>query len=184
MYGVVGLISKILWAAKKMITLKEYFDVVDYRITEGSDFGWDCFGENVYTLSAWNGCHDGWSACITFNTITQVVFMVEACDYGNSRAYRYFNPAYKEQYTAGGGVVNHNQAWDDINFTDLELSEDWLEKARAIVLGKTYDTRIKIPVDLTDKELLHLFKSAHENDLTLNQYVNNLLLAEITLHKQ
>ena len=76
-----------------MITLKEFMEVVDYRITEGSDYTWQCFGEEAkpYTLSAWNGNQDGWSFNITFDTRTQEVYMVESCDYKHQRAYRLIN---------------------------------------------------------------------------------------------
>ena len=40
-----------------MITLKDFMEVVDYRVTEGSEFTWTCFGPAAYTLSAWNGDH-------------------------------------------------------------------------------------------------------------------------------
>ena len=71
-----------------MITLKQWIELVDYRITEGSDYDHDGFGDNQYSLTSWNGEHDGYSFNIVFDTRTQIVYLVEACDYKNSRAYR------------------------------------------------------------------------------------------------
>jgi hypothetical protein len=36
-----------------------------------------------------------------------------------------------------------------------------------------------IEVDLTDEEFLHLAKCAHEQDITLNQLVNSILLQHL-----
>ena len=41
-----------------MITLKEWMELVDYRVTEGSDYGWNCYGPNVHMLDSWNGDQD------------------------------------------------------------------------------------------------------------------------------
>jgi hypothetical protein len=47
-----------------MITLKEWMEVVDYRITEGSGYSWQCFGANAYCLDSWDGDQDGHSLSI------------------------------------------------------------------------------------------------------------------------
>jgi hypothetical protein len=39
---------------------------VDYKITEGSDFCWDCYGSNAYNLSYWNQDHNGYGLGIIF----------------------------------------------------------------------------------------------------------------------
>jgi hypothetical protein len=165
-----------------MFTLKEFLEVIEYRITEGSKFCWDCFGTDAYQLDFWNGRHeDGHSLCVIFDNKTQVVYMVEACDYKNDRAYRLVNPKYKDAYDA---EVKHrgidDQAWEDeagnpIEWCNLETEKDWFEKACAIVAGKTYDTRIQIPVDFSDEELLQYMKLAHDQDMTFNKFVEMVL---------
>ena len=167
-----------------MITMQEFMEVVEYRITEGSDFTWDCFGKNSrpYSLSAWNGEHDGWSFCITFDTGTQEVYVAEACDYRNDRAYRLFNPKYKDAYMNHGNKEFINQAWDDVEYVDLEVDDDWIQKALAIRDGEDYDTRVSVPLDLGDDELFRLMKMAHERDLTLNEFVEDILREAIERH--
>jgi hypothetical protein len=159
--------------------MKQFFKIVNYRITEGSDYGWRCYGSKAHSLSAWNGVHGrgGWSANIVFSTKTQRVFEVEICDYTNDRAYRMINPKYKEKHAAESvdrGELG-NQAWDDVNYIDLDLEEDWLEKAQAIVSGEEYDTRVQVPLELPNEQLFELMKLAHEQDLTLNQFVEKIL---------
>lgn len=164
-----------------MITMKDWLEAVQYKITEGDNYGWKCYGDNAHTLSCWNGIHDegGWSASMIFDTKDQTVYEVDVCDYTNNRAYRLINPAFKKSYLREAksrlGDNNHDQAWDDVAYVDLEVEEDFLEKATAIIAGEKYDARIQVPVDLTDEEMLMLFKMAHEQDITLNTLVENLL---------
>jgi hypothetical protein len=167
-----------------MITLKEFMQVVDYRITEGSDYTWPCFGDlaRPYSLSAWNGDHDGWSFNIVFDTGSQEVYIVEACDYLHQRAYRIINPVWQTAYKRYAQTHNAeyaDQAWDSVDFVDLESDNDWIEKARAIVAGEDYDTRVSIPLDIPEEELMVLFKAAHERDITFNQLVEEALKAAI-----
>ena len=157
-----------------MITLKDFIEAVDYRVTEGSDFTWHCFGDEArpYTLSAWNQEQDGWSFNITFDTGTQEVYMVEACDYKRQRAYRLINPDHVEAYK--DYAKKHNpeyvdQAWDDVNYTDLEVDDDWIQKALSIKSGEDYDTQISVPIDIPDDELFKFMILAHERDMTFNQ---------------
>jgi hypothetical protein len=168
-----------------MITLKEWMEVVEYRITEGSTYGWQCFGHDAYQLDSWNGDHDGYSFTITFDTKTQEVYQVEAHDFRNSRAYRIINPNYAPKHmmeSADRGVKD--EAWEDVDYVDLETDDDFVQKALAIAAGEDYDTRVSIPVDFTDEELLKYMTLAHERDITLNQLIEEALRAAIEEHKR
>mgnify|MGYP003337115510 CR=1 FL=1 len=166
-----------------MITLKEWMEVVDYRITEGSDYHHAAFGDSQYSLSAWNGDHDGWSFNIVFDTEDQTVFMVEACDYKNQRAYRRINPDYKKAHDLIPNNDYRDQAWDEVNFIDLETDDDWIQKSLAIKAGESYDTRVEVPLDLDNELVFEMMKQAHERDITLNQYAELLLRQFIDKHK-
>lgn len=169
-----------------MITLKEWMEIVGYRITEGSDLHWSCYGHDVYCLDSWNGRQDGHSFSIIFDTKTQEVYEVQAHDYVHQRAYRLINPAYVEQYRAEAKSRNvlENQAWDDVEYIDLEVDDDWIQKAIAIEAGEDYDTRVSVPVDFSDEELLKYMKLAHERDVTFNQLVEQALREAIEEHKR
>jgi hypothetical protein len=173
---------------KNMITLKQFFETFDYRITEGSDYGWSCYGPDAYMLSSWNGIHNtgGVSGNITFDTKTQTVYEVEVCDYTRNRAYRLINPAFIDAYKkeAKDREVDLNQAWDDVKFVDLDVKEDWLEKAQAIVAGEDYDSRVQMPLTLDNDQLFDLMKLAHERDVTLNQLVETVLREHIDQHEK
>jgi hypothetical protein len=170
-----------------MITLQQWLQLVDYKITEGSDYHWTCWGGNVYSLDYWNGDHDGHSATITFDTKTQEVYEVQVHDMRNDRAYRMFaSDEIHRLYTAEAIVrgVNGNQAWDDVDYIDLEVDADYIEKAEAIFAGKDYDTGVLIAIDFDDAELLKYMKMAHERNMTFNDFVNLALAEAITAHKK
>ena len=162
-----------------MITMKEWMELVDYKITEGGDYGWSCYGPNAYTLDSWNGVHGegGYSFSIVFSTKSQKVYEVSMCDYTNNRAYRMINPKNVEKHRkeAESKSVLANQAWDDVDYIDLDVVDDFIQKALAIRAGEKYDTRVQIPVDFSDEELLQYMKLAHERDMTFNELVEEAL---------
>jgi hypothetical protein len=162
-----------------MITMKEWMELVDYKITEGSEYGWGCYGPNAYTLDSWNGVHGdgGYSFSIVFSTKTQKVYEVSVCDYTNDRAYRMIakNKQAKHSDEALARDVNLNEAWDDVEYVDLDVVDDFIQKALAIRAGEDYDTRVQVPVDFSDEELLQYMKLAHERDMTFNELVEEAL---------
>jgi len=158
-----------------MITLKQFMETVNYRISEGGE--WYGFAPGAYSLDYWNGNQDGHSLCVIFNTRDQTVFCVQACDYKNNRAYRYIHPDHRKEDL-------DKEAWDNIEWTDLEDEADWLEKAQAIVAGRDYDTRVSIPLELGEVEMFRLMSMAHEQDITLNQLVAKVIQQVVDKHRE
>jgi hypothetical protein len=165
-----------------MITLKEWMEVVNYRITEGSNFMWDCYGPDSYSLDSWSGSQDGHSFTVIFDTKTQIVYEVQSHDYRTQRAYRLVNPDFQSErdIESNDRNVSLNEAWDEVNYVDLEEDDDWFQKALAIVAGEDYDTRVTVPLDLDEHEMFTLMKMAHERDLTLNEFVEEILREQLT----
>jgi hypothetical protein len=99
------------------------------------------------------------------------------CDYTNDRAYRMINPKFQEKHRkeALARDVDLNQAWDNVNYIDLDVVDDFIQKALAIRAGESYDTRVQVEVDFTDAELLQYMKLAHERDMTFNELVEEAL---------
>ncbi len=160
-----------------MITVKEWMELVDYRITEGSTYGWQCYGADAYMLDSWNGEQDGHSFTIIFDTKTQVVYEAQAHDYVHNRAYRMINEDFrkKNKKEAKRRDVDKDEAWDDVDYVDLDVDDDFIQKALAIRAGEDYDTRVLVPVDFSDEELLAYMKMAHERDMTFNAFVEQAL---------
>ena len=147
-----------------MLNLREFMELVDYKITEGSDYYTNIKG--LYMLSSWNGEQDGYGFDIAYDPNNdQRVYLIHAHDYKNNRAYRLIDPA----------VEMDAIAWDGVNYIDLESDDDFLQKALAIKAGQDYDTRIVIPLDFPKDELMVLFQLAHEADMTFNDYVEKVV---------
>lgn len=160
-----------------MITLKEWMELVNFKITEGSVYCWECYGPNAYTLDSWNGDHEGNSFGIIFDTKDQTVYEVQAHDYLHNRAYRVVNEdfAKKMKKESKRRDIDKNQAWDDVNYVDLDVDDDFFQKALSIRAGEDYDTRLQLPLDLDQDMLFELMKQAHEQDITLNQLVEHII---------
>lgn len=164
-----------------MITLKEFMEVVGYRVTEGGEYGWSCYGYNAYYLDSWNGEQDGHSFTIIFDTKTQEVYEVQAHDYTRNRAYRLVNPSFKSAMEAEATErgVDKSEAWEEVHYIDLEVVDDWIQKALAIQDGDDYDTRVQVPLTLDKDQMYELMLMAHQQDITLNELVENILKQEI-----
>ena len=167
-----------------MITLKEWMELVDYRVTEGSNYGWNCYGHDAHMLDSWNGDQDGHSFTVIFDTKTQVVYEVQAHDYVHNRAYRLINPEFKPAHNleADQRDVNINQAWDDVDYIDLDVDDDFTQKGLAIRDSEDYDTRVQVQVEFSDDELLAYMKIAHDRDITFNKLVEIALQDAIDQH--
>ena len=169
-----------------MLTMKEWMELVDYRITEGTDSGWQCYGHNAYQIDSWNGEQDGHSFSIIFDTKDQTVYEVQIHDYTNQRAYRMINPDFQKKMKkeAKRRDVDKDEAWDEVNYVDLEVDDDFMQKALAIHAGEDYDTDVSVPVDLPDDLLLEAAMNAHRQNITLNEYINNALRELVDEFKQ
>jgi hypothetical protein len=157
--------------------MKEFMELVEYRITEGSDYGWQCYGSDAYMLDSWNGEQDGHSFTIIFDTKDQTVYEVQAHDYVHNRAYRMINEdfAKKNRKEAKRRDIDRHEAWDDVDYVDLDVDDDFFQKALAIREGEDYDTRVSVPLELDDATMFQMMRMAHERDLTLNEFVEDVL---------
>ena len=164
-----------------MITIKDFMESVNYRITEGSEYCWSCFGPYAYRLDSWNGETDGYTISLLFDTQSQEVYQAEAWDYARERYYRWQNPQYIDAHIAEAQSrgIDPNEACDGHKFIDLEVTSDFLDKARSIVQGLDYDTRVEIPLELDDDLMFWAMKAAHEQDITFNQFMEELLKTKL-----
>ena len=168
---------------KSKITLKEFMQAIDYQITDSSPFGWQCYGRSAVYFDSEAEDH---TVNAVFDLENQTLCEMSAFDYGRKRAYRFFNGDYQTRYTseAESRGVDPDEAWEGVKFVNLEVAKDMLEKTKAIVEGRDYDTRISVEIDLEDSELFSLMKLAHQQDMTFNQYVENLIQTQLDLYDQ
>ena len=170
--------------------LSEVNEAFQHKITSGSEYGWDCYGSNTWSIDYTSKYAHGY---VIFDTVTQRVYEVNVSPaFGawgtvehEPKPYRYIDPDYRlSHYTeAEDRHVDTDQAWDDVKWVDLETEEDFIEKASKMFNGESFDTRISIPLDLDNDTILQLSMEAHKRDITLNQMVEELLRNMIAEHE-
>ena len=166
-----------------MISLKQWLELVEYKITETSEFFWTCYGSHAQTLDSWNQINGegGHTFTITFDRQNQTVYEVEAYDYTNNRVYKIVNPDYltaEQEESSRKSCID-----DDFKVIYLDLDDDFMEKATAIKEGQGYDTRVQMQIDFSQDELTKYMLMAHEQDITFNQFIEQALRAAIEEHK-
>jgi hypothetical protein len=173
------------------LTLADVNEALNHQITEGSEYQWQCYGPNARFLDYTIGGLDV-TAGVIYDTQTQEVYEATLCNGPADLAYRWTNPkfikAHRKEAKKRG--VDADQAWDDVDYIDVSVDE-WIQAALDLVsespveeehldLRKTTDTTVEINLD--DSELLQLCMMAHEQDITLNALVNNILREYIDEH--
>lgn len=163
-----------------MISIDTAIKLGEYKITGGAEFQWKCFGPNARYID-FEGDINSHSYSIVMDIKTQVVYQADVCDYKTNNCYRIIHPDYVDAYIdeAESRNVNPKEAWDDVEFIDLNVDEDFIEKATAILNGLPYDERVIISFDLPNNILFELMKQAHEQDITLNEYIEQILINEL-----
>jgi hypothetical protein len=163
-----------------MITLQQALDVGQYKITGGAEYQWKCYGPNARYMDFHHETYDK-SFSIIYDTKTQEVYEAEVSDHTKNNCYRLINPNYKDDYfyEAESRGVDAKQAYDDVEFIDLDVDQDFMEKAHAIINDLPYDERVCIDIELPDHILLTLMKMAHEQDITFNQLIEQIMIKEL-----
>lgn len=167
--------------------LREINELTGHRITGGSEYGWNCYPDaRMLDYES-----DFAYVNVIYSTATQEIYegeisvKAEAWD-EDQRPYRWLNSEFKEAMIAEAKErnVKWKKAWDNVKWIDLEVEEDFLEKAENIFNGNNdFDKRIQVPIELDDDVMLQLCMEAHKRDITLNQMVEEILRAVIDIHE-
>jgi hypothetical protein len=170
----------------RMITKENWLKLVSYKIVDSSKWCWLCFGPNVHFLSA-GSADDGFYASIIFDTSKDTVYQVEITDYRNNRCYQMTNPDYNEAYqNERRQRNNHDYGLDDHSLDqpticiELEIVNDFMTKAAAIVAGEQYDSQIQFPLETLKDDLLILLLAAHSSNMTFNEYIQSNSIMQLT----
>jgi hypothetical protein len=160
--------------------LTDWLLITEGRVTEGSEFGFDCYGDRAYSLSYWNGLHGEaeTSTHVVYDRDTFDVFETDVYDGAKNKSYVWRDPSYAGLYNAeiAAKNVDYEPEWPEI---ELETVEDFTEKATAIMNGEEYDDCVSVPLNLDKHEMLALMLLAHERNITLNQLINAALREEL-----
>jgi hypothetical protein len=164
--------------------LKQFLEVIDFKITGGETYQWSCYGPSARFLESDYALDNGYSCTAIFDSENQTVYELEVHDFNNERSYRWNNPDFEFLMLAESAKrgIDKDIAYDGVEFIDVIL-EDFFEKALAIVNGDEYDTRVIVPVDFDDATFLFIAKAAHAEDVTFNNFVEKALREQIARMK-
>lgn len=161
--------------------IEKWMKAVQFNVSEGWTYGWDCFSKDTHALSATS---NDWESTLIFDRTTKEVFLCEVLDMKNARSYRYFFTE-EHQKAHKAYIERLSRAFKDVDYNDkpwitLDVEEDFFDKLTAIVKGEEYDARVEMPLNLTDEEFLLVAKQAHQLDITINQYIERVLTLAVT----
>lgn len=165
--------------------LEQYLKLINYELNGTSKYHWKVFGPNAYFFDSYKK-PDRREISVVVDLKTLRVCYAAVIDCVRNKQYLWIDPEFRDayRYEAESRNCNYLQAYDDVEYTELETETDWLEKAQAIYLGQPYDERVEIPLDLPDDLLLDSMKRAHELDITFNEYVQLCIQAAIDADAQ
>jgi hypothetical protein len=166
--------------------LSQINEAMNHRITSGSEYNWQCFPDARFLDYESDFAH----VSVLYSTVDQTVYQAEvsvkreAWD-EDKKPYRWLNPDYVDAFykESKKRKVDTDIAWDDVTWIDLEMEEDFLEKATAIFNGEECDTRVQFPIDIDDELILKLSMEAHKRDITLNKMIEIILQEVIDNHR-
>jgi purine-nucleoside phosphorylase len=166
--------------------LSQINEAMNHRITSGSEYNWQCFPDARFLDYESDFAH----VSVLYSTVDQTVYQAEvsvkreAWD-EDKKPYRWLNPDYVDAFykESKKRKVDTAIAWDDVTWIDLEMEEDFLEKATAIFNGEECDTRVQFPIDIDDELILKLSMEAHKRDITLNKMIEIILQEVIDNHR-
>jgi hypothetical protein len=131
--------------------------------------------------------HECWIIRVQFDPFYHVVYQIDVTTLGNGAArYRWVNPKYLERYHQN----NFEYQIDDKHIKELNTDnspDKILMIARDVVNGvivhpsknKTEEETETIALDLNDSELALIARAAHEKDITINQFMNDVIREEL-----
>lgn len=175
------------------MNLQQVFEAGKFLISDGSTYGWSCFGPNACLVDFSSSPKMLTNvASVTFDRVNQTVYNVEVFfvtsdSESKDTAFRWINPEYIRAYRneSYGRGVPFKSSYDGIEFIDKDNETEILEILKLAMSYpdaescgdelKTYINTCLIEIDLNKDQLLELMVKAHERDITFNQYMGEVL---------
>jgi len=106
----------------KKITLKDFFEASRYRISEASEFLWDCYGSNAVYLNSYRKSS---ASSLVFDSKIQIVYEVSVCDYKKEQAYKWRHPDFHLKHVRESKKrgCRDLEAWDDVDYKLVDSKE-------------------------------------------------------------
>lgn len=132
--------------------LSEIVKAANYKIKEGCEFLWDCYGENSRTLDFGGDDAESVVSCV-FDSGKDIVFQVEIYS-KDGKVYRWVDPEYQEtlknEFQNRG--LSYDYAYDDVMWFDLEHTNDVFIKTKQIIETGICDDKVTILLEIQSQE--------------------------------
>lgn len=157
-----------------MIYLNNILQLIEFKITGGTEFLWNCFGTNARYLDSDNSEYS--ISCI-FDSVTQEVYKIQFY-VNNSKDLMdncfWLNPAYRQNFLdeSESRNVDPYSLDEDIAIYEFMNLHDFITHIRNRVGIEEMET---ISLDLEDDLLISLTKLAQERNVTLDVLIQNIL---------
>lgn len=153
------------------MNLHEFFTLFNYKITDGSEFLWKCFGDHARSIELSN---DNVVGLVVFSKLTQEIFQAEVYNETAAIAYRWMSPVNRDAYRSECTTrnVSFSEAWDGCDFIDVETPEAFMKKAQNLIDGEKPDECDEVEIKLSNDEIVALSLEAHKRNITLNEMMN------------
>lgn len=157
------------------MNLEKLLYATECRISESSKYLWECYGENARIIDFAGPKEEESMISAIFDSKTRKVFEVNINT--QNAPIRWIDPEYIKGYQdeSADKNIDFNNAWDDVEWTNLDTEESILIK-----IEEQYNTKkCIVAVDLDDATQLALFKIAHKQGISIDELVNDILKSEI-----
>lgn len=106
--------------------IEDFLSAVLYKITEGSQFIWNCYGANAWYL-------DAEYASAVFDRCNGIVLEVSVHGETHDINHRWIHPEYLERYINESAARGCDpwQVYDDVQYTRVDSEDDILALVRA-----------------------------------------------------
>ncbi len=84
------------------MNINEFLELIEYKVAEGSEYYWECFGPNAWSISRLDynetSAHASNEISVVFDTKTSLVYSIEALNYQDELSYQWIHPDYEYSY--------------------------------------------------------------------------------------
>ena len=126
--------------------------------------------------------HNRWVIAVQFDPVYHEVYQIDVITFGEGTArYRWVNPKYLDRYHQNKFEYQMDDHHIKEFYTDY-IPEKILDHANDAVNGTMLNNNDKeetIELDMTDAEIALIARAAHAQDITINEFMNNVIKAEL-----
>ena len=157
--------------------LSDIIQSAKYKIVDGSEYLWNCFGNNTRILdfSGFESEQNSGVSCM-FDSKTQQVYEVNIYT-NNDKWYRWIDEEYIEKYKeeCASRNISFSISSDDSTWVDLDNIQDVYRKVEQVIETGNCDNEVTIEIDIENDLLLKLSLMAHKRNITLNDLFKEIL---------